>query len=557
MRESITRRRALRLLAIASLAASGVSLGGSAAADPAPAPVRVQVLGVSDWHGQLDPISVAGVGNVGGAAVLSAYWKADRLASPNSITMTAGDSFGATPPLAGFFNEEPAVRAMRLMGFDVDGLGNHNWDKGNAHLQQMIDIAGAPAGGSEPGTPFTYVSANLGNVEDNVAGVAPWIILERGGVKIGVVGVTNPEAPSLVFPGNFGTIEITNPVPAANKARAELLKRGVKATILIGHMGVTGFDATGQPVGPLIDLANNVGGFDVVVGDHTDVQYSGLIDGKLVIQNRSKGVTYSKLDLDINPRNGQVVGKSVSFVTPLSNAVTPDPAIVSFLAPLRGQLAAAFDAKIGVATDVFVRGGNIERRQEVPIGNLVADSMRLTYGTQLALTNGGGLRAPLPSAYVPLNPTLDRTAPPPFDLVVGDVYTVLPFGNQVVTRSVTGAQLWAALENGVSQINSATCAGTDGRFPQISGFTFTFQCSLPSGSRVLSVSLTDGTPIPNDATSYTMATNDFVNSGGDSYTVFRDGQGVSRDLMANVLLDHIEGLGTISPVVEGRITKLP
>lgn len=549
MRESITRRRALRMLAIASLVTSGVALGGSAAADPAT--VEVQLLSVSDWHGQIDPLN-----GVGGAAAISSYWKADRLANPNTITFTAGDSFGATPPLAGFFNEEPAVRVMRLMGFDVDGLGNHNWDKGNAHLQQMIDIAGAPAGGSEPGTPFTYVSANLGNVEANLNGVAPWLILERGGVKVGFVGVTNPEAPTLVFPGNFGTIDITDPVPAANKARSELLKRGVKTTVLISHMGVTGFDATGEPVGPLIDLARNVGGFDVVAGDHTDVQWSGLIDGKLVFESRSRGVSYAKANLSIDRRTGKVLAKSVSFVTPTASAVSPDPAIVNYLAPLRVQLAAAFDTKIGVATDVFVRGGNIERRQEVPIGNLVADSMRLTYGTQLALTNGGGLRSSLPSAYVPVDPTLDRTAPPPFDLVVGDVFTVLPFGNQVVTRTVTGAQLWAALENGVSRINP-DCTGTDGRFPQISGFKFTFSCTLPAGGRVTSVALTDGTPIPADATTYTFATNDFVNSGGDSYTVLRDGQGVSRDLMANVLLDYIEGLGTISPVVEGRITKLP
>lgn len=554
MKHLVGRRRAIAALVGLTV---GAVTAGQVAAGPDPEPVVVQLLNVSDWHGQVDPISVTGVGNVGGAAVISSYWKADRLANPNTITFTAGDSFGGTPPLVNFFNEEPAVRTMRLMGFDLDGLGNHNWDKGNAHLQRMVDIANAPAGGSEPGTPFTYVSSNLSNPD--VTGIAPWLILERGGVKIGFVGITNPEAPTLVFPGSFGEIVINDPVSSANKARAELLKRGARTTVLIAHMGVTGFDASGQPVGPLIDLARAVGGFDVIAGDHTDVQWAGTIDGKLVYENRSRGLTYAKASLSINPRTGKVVSKSVSFVTPTANGVTPDPAIVNYLAPLRTQLGAIFDTKIGVATARFPRGGSpsVERSGEAAIGNLAADAMRNAYGTQIAIANGGSLRQPLPSSYAPLAPGLDRADPAPYDLVIGDVFAVLPFGNSVVTRTLTGAQLWAAMENGVSQINPATCNGADGRFPQISGFRFTFSCSAPAGSRVTSMSLADGTPIPNDGTAFTAALPDFLNSGGDSYTMFVDGQGVTRDLHASVLLDYIEAQGTITPVIDGRITKQP
>lgn len=554
---TVGRRRATALVAVSALALAGLGWGTAEAAQR-PQPVAIQLINVSDWHGQLDPLVLADNSRVGGAAVLSSYFKADRAANPNTITFTAGDGFGATPPLAGFFDEEPAVRAMRLMGFDVDGLGNHNWDKGNAHLQRMVDLARAKVG--EPGTPFRYLAANLSGLKGQLDGVAPYRIIERGDVKIGIVSVTNPEAPGLVFPGNFGSITITDPVRAAQRARAELLRRGVRTTVLIGHMGVTGFDAQGNPVGPLIDLANGVSGFDVIAGDHTDVQYSGIVNGQLVYENRSKGLTYAKVNLTVDKRTGRVTSKAFSFVTPSTLGVLPDPAIVDFLAPLRAQLAAAFDAKIGTATDLFPRGGNprVERSGEAAIGNLTADSMRLAYGTQLGLTNGGGLRDSLPAAgYTPQDTTLDRSAPGPYDLVVGDVYTVLPFGNQVVTRSVTGAQLWAAMENGVSAIIPATCTGTDGRFPQISGFRFSFSCSAPAGSRVRAMTLTDGTPIPNSSTAtYTMATNDFVNTGGDGYTVFADGQGVSRDLMANVLLEYLRANAPVSPVLDGRITKL-
>jgi len=550
----MTQIRAFRTFAFLLALATAVS--PLTPANAASTTVEIQILNVSDWHAQLDPLS-----NVGGAAALATYFQADRAANPNTLTLTAGDAFGASPPLSGFFDEEPGVRAMRLMGFNADTLGNHNFDRGVAHLQSLINLA-ADDGGLVPGDPFSYVSANLRNVEDNLTGVAPYKLFDVGGVTVAVIGITNPEAPTLVFPGSFGTIEVTNPIPAANKAKARAKREGAKIFVAITHLGVTGFDpATGAAAGPLIDFANNVGGFDVIFGDHTDVQYSGIHNNALVVENRSKGVTYSKTLLTIDPGNGRVANRTHTFVTPVASAVTPDPAIVVMLAPYRTALAAAFDATIGVAAALFPRGGNIERRQEVAIGNLIADAIRLRYGTQLALTNGGGIRASLPSSYLPADLTLRRTAPPyvvgpPFDLVIGDVFTVLPFGNSVVTRTVTGAQLYAALENGVSRINPDG-TGTDGRFPQISGFKFTFHYLNPVGSRVTAVELADGTLVLPDSTTYTFATNDFVNAGGDGYTMFADGQGVTREVMANVVQEYIQDLNTITPTIEGRISKLP
>ncbi|MEO6122852.1 MAG: 5'-nucleotidase C-terminal domain-containing protein [Ilumatobacteraceae bacterium] len=531
-------------------AAAAVVAGtiGTQIVNAGPRPVvSIQIVTISDWHAQLDPLSVSGVGSVGGAAVLSSYFEAERVENPNTLTFTAGDSFGGSPPLSGFFNEVPAVEAMNLMGFTADGLGNHNFDRGVDHLQSMVDLAD-----------FDYLAANLRNLEDNLDGVLPWKIYTVGGIKVGVVGITNPEAPSLVFPGNFGTMVPTNPIPAANKARAAMQRAGAQVTVVLTHMGVTGVDATGAATGPLIDFADAVGGFDVIVGDHTDVQYTGTHNGALVVENRSKGLTYADIDIEVDTKTGKVTAKSAAFVTPLASAVTPDPAVVALLVPYRALLSTVFDVKIGYAAGRFPRGGNVERSGEVAIGNLIADSLRLTYGTDIALTNAGGIRAPIPSSYVPVAVGLDRTDPAPYDVLVGDVYTVLPFGNTAVTRSVTGAQLWAALENGVSQINPVTCNGADGRFPQISGFSFSFSCTAAPGSRVVAVTLADSTPVLNSAAvSLTMATNDFVNAGGDFYTEFRDGQGVTREVMADVLLDYIEGLGTITPVIEGRITKLP
>jgi 5'-nucleotidase len=551
------RRALILVIAILALGVPAVAV----AARPG-TPVTIQILNVSDWHGNLDPLSIGGV-NIGGAGAISSYWKADRTQYP-TLTLTAGDDFGATPPLSGFFNEEPSVKAQRLMGIQVGTFGNHNFDRGTGHLQTMIDLAGSATSASAPGSPFQYVSANLQNRDDNLSGVGDYKIFDVGGIKVGVVGVTNPEAPGLVLPGAFGTITPSDPYSAANKAKAAAKKAGAQVVVAITHMGVRGFTA-GAPYGELVDFANNVGGFDVIFGDHTDVQYSGVINDQLVHENRSFGVTYAKTLLSIRPGNGQVTARSVSFVTPVSSAVTPDPAIADMLAPYRAQLSALLDGQIGTASATFVRGGNIERRQEVALGDLVADGMRWRYGTQIGFMNGGGIRTALPNpGYAPADHTLRRpstgyAAGPPWDLVKGDVYSVLPFNNIITTRTVTGAQLWAMLENSVSRID-ASGLGTDGRFAQISGFKYTFHYLNAAGSRVTSVQLDDGTPILADATTYTVALPNFVNVGGDGYTMLNDGQGVTRDLDAAVMLAYMQEFGpNFDPASYplDRITKLP
>jgi 5'-nucleotidase len=564
-------RRGRGFLPLVLLALAGVLIpaGVLAAKPPSPVPVTIQILNVSDWHGNLDPISVTGVGSVGGAGVISAYWQADRIANPNTLTLTAGDDFGATPPLSGFFEERPSVLAQRLMGIQVGTFGNHNFDRGLEHLQSMIDLAGS----SDPsvvGSPFSYVSSDLVDPKGELSGVDAFKIFEVGGIKVAVVGVTNPEAPGLVLPGNFGSITINNAVASANKAKAAAHRAGAKVVVAITHMGVRGF-VDGQPFGELIDFANAVGGFDVIFGDHTDVVYSGVINNQLVHENRSFGVTYAKTSLTVNPVSGQVTDRSVTFVTPLASAVTPDPAVESMLAPFRAALSAILDEPIGTATDTFIRRyasdlpGNSERMRETPLGDLVADGMRWRYGTQIGYMNGGGIRTNLPnSAYLPADLTLRRPSPgyaagPPWDLVLGDIYSVLPFNNIITTRTVTGAQLYAMLENGVSQVNSATGLGTDGRFPQVSGLRLTFNYTCAAGSRVKAVALDDGTPILPDATTYTVALPNFVNLGGDSYSMLADGQGVTRDLDAAVMHEYMTEFGpNFNPADYplDRITKL-
>lgn len=521
---------------------------GVAQAQP-PEPVEVRFISISDWHGQVEPLSIFGEGTFGGAAELSTFFQMERDDNPNTLTLTAGDAFGASVPLSSFFDEKPAVQSLNLMGLDVDTFGNHNFDRGIDHLQQMIDLA-----------EFQYVSANLRNRDENLAGVKDFEIFDLGGVKVGVIGITNPEAPTLVFPGSFGTIEVTDPVSAANKAKAQARRAGAKVLVAITHLGVTGFDDDGNPFGPLIDFASNVGGFDIIFGDHTDVEFSGVINNALVVENRSKGRTYARVDLSVDPRNGRIIDRSVEFIEPFSDQVLPDPQIVELLDPLREELNSLLSVVIGQSSVAIPRadecGQSAGRICESLVGDVTTDALRTTYDTDFAITNSGGLRAELtcptfddPTDFCPPKTGQD------FDITDGKVLTVLPFGNVSATLTVDGALLKEYLENGVSRMPQA-----DGRFPQVSGLCFVYDIDAPAGDRVISANrqTEDGscTGAAIDLTSFssfTLAINDFIASGGDGYPVVTD-RIVTRNFMDQDVANHIADNSPIMPEIQGRIT---
>lgn len=525
-------------------------------------PVTIQFLNVSDWHGQLDPL---GPPFVGGAAVLSTYFAAERLNHP-TLTLTAGDDFGASPPLSSFFNEEPAVLAQRLMGIQVGTFGNHNFDKGVDHLQDMIDLAAAETSAESPGAPYQYVSANLRNRDNELEGVEDFAIFDVGGVKVGVVGITNPEAPSLVFPGNFGTIEPTNPYPAANRARARARAAGAQIVVALTHMGLRGFNqATGEPFGELVDFANNVGGFDVIFGDHTDIQFQGVINGQLVLENRSKGATYARTLLTVDPGNGRVLDQSVTFVTPTSSAVTPDPAIEEMLAPFRAILAPIMNTVIGYSDRAIPRsdscGTGNGRTCESLLGNVVTDAMRERYDADFALTNSGGLRSNLTCAGTSTAGFCPIYTPPPFQITRGRSFEVLPFGNFAMTLQVDGAELKQLLEFGVSAMPAVS-----GIFHQVSGLCFDYDISQAPGSRVIASTVVrqaaDGTcdasqPVDlTSASTYDIVENDFMVAGGEGHPVFIDRAASDGTTLEVVLAEYLMQSTSTTPImprIQGRI----
>ncbi len=527
---------------------------------------EVTILDISDYHGQLVPLSenpdtLSGtpVAPIGGAAFLKPWFDVYRAEAPGgSITVAAGDSVGATPPQSSFFGDTPTIELMNLMGFSADGLGNHNFDKGEQYLRNTLI----------PLAQFPYVSANI--VDSAGKTPAEWspsrVFDVFDGVKLGLVGFSNEDIPQLTFPGALGPFHVNPALAAVNAEAARLKAKKINVIVAMGHLGATAGTLT-APTGPLIDLADNVTNVDAVIGDHTNFQVLATRpNGVLVTESLSKGVRFTRVRLVVDTMMKKVVYKTADFHKPWNIGVTPDPAIQAEIDALNVILAPILSPVIGNSTVAIPRSdicGRADGRLcESKIGNVVADSMRAAFGVgfsiDFAVTNAGGIRADLtcpttdnPSDFCP------AYTPPPFPITLGQVLTVLPFGNVVATAPVNGATLKAMLENGVSFMPAA-----NGRFPQVSGLCFTYDISRPALSRVTSAvrQAADGscTGAAVDLTAaggpYTIAINDFMAMGGDGYPSLVSVLNTPEvKTMDDVLADYITANTPISPAIQGRI----
>ena len=530
----------------------------------------VQVLQLSDLHGAIE------VGGSFGAPLLVSNWDADRKANAATFAFTSGDNIGAAPPISTEFEELPTIETLNAMKLDAGAFGNHEHDRNLAHLQKVI-------GASD----FQWVVSNynpdsLAVLKSGTKQTKTFTIIERGGVKIGVVGANTPETIEQVFPGNLDytdasgakkTITINPGVTGINQAIVDAKAAGADMVIALLHQGWQE-NADGVSKGILNAMATQIKGAAAVYGGHSHQSFASVIPGSprvapvVIGQTRNSGVEYTRTQICM--RYGKVVGQSIEHVLKaaaptintgiVSTVTTQDVAAAALVKKYKDQLSAKLDIKIGQVSGVFPRGGTpaVERSGETPMGNYIADLMRAKYKTDFVIQNGGGIRDTFPAkTYIPANTALVRTGSGPLDVTLGDALAVFPFGNQIATTVVTGENLWKALENGVG----GNFPG-DGRFPQVSGLKYSFDASKPIGSRIVEVTKLDGTAIAKDSKEYTLTTLDFLIYGGDGYlNVFSPTkakvQGALLDVFTDALkADMAAGKVTQVPVADGRIKKV-
>ncbi len=520
-------------LALASMLALLTILASDAESKPGPKPVpqdrvaEVQVLGLNETHGQLVPLVQRNPDgtrtNVGGAAALATYLEREKAENPlRSLIVDSGD-FMQGPAISSYFEGKSTVEVYNEIGVNSVAVGNHEFDWGRDALNQRIAEAN-----------FQFLANNI--VEDATgdqpAGIAPYKVFKRDGLKVGVVGVGNPDTKNVTLPEATEGISFLDAARTATEVTnsvKELQAQKVETIVLTPHMGLE--TAT---EGPLADLINTLpteisNELDFVLGGHIPLDISTKINGVPVVQPLGNTRGYADTTLTVDRRTGDVVSFAATSDRVLTDSVPPDPEVKATVDRYQVELQAALGKTVGEATTPILRGAT--RGVESEMGNFVTDSMRAYLpGVDFAFTNAGGLRADIDEGPITLE----------------EIYAVLPFNNTLVTMDLTGAQVEQVLEEGANSQYGTV---------QVSGLKWAYDAEAPFGNRVTRVTLPDGTPIAQDAT-YRIATNNFMATGGDQFTTLKQGQNTTdtQTNLVDTVVRYLEQNSPVDPQVEGRLT---
>lgn len=566
----------MRLARTIALALTALVAVGSAPRRPQAAAadvVDVQVLAFNDFHGYLDPApgSSGRVGGIdaGGVAHVAATVARLEAANPNTVVVSAGDNIGASPLLSSMFHDEPTVEALDLLGLQFSAVGNHELDEGWWELYRMQKGGCHPDDGCQDGTPFhgaayQYLSANIvldpARVDRRALGKSGWTsagnrpatlfpasaVKEVGGVKIGFIGVTLQGVARIVPAAGVKGLTFLPEAESANRTAAALRAQGVRAIVVLIHQGgdPVGDDYNGcnRLSGPILDIARNLSNdVDVIVSGHTHQAYNCTLSGKLVTSALSYGRLISDISLRIDARTGAVVSKSARNVI-VARDVPGDPRETALLDRYRPLAARIGERAVGTVTATISRAPN--GHGESALGDVVADAMLdgtkapANGGAVVAFMNAGGIRTDLTPAA---GPAAGGTA----TITYADVFSMLPFGNTVIVKTMTGTSLVEMLEQqfdnpGPGQRTSLQVS---------SGFSYAYDPTRPNGQRIDRASITiDGQRVkPEDR--YRVAMPDFLWGGGDGFTKALEG----TDPVATSI-DHdmfVAFLGAHSPVSPG------
>jgi 2',3'-cyclic-nucleotide 2'-phosphodiesterase (5'-nucleotidase family) len=449
----------------------------------------------------------------GGFARLATVVKEER-AKGNAFFIHAGDTLSPSL-LSGFDKGAHVIDILNRIGVDAMAPGNHEFDLGPDVFRARMAEA-----------KFDVLATNILDGNGLPANTKPEKIVDVQGIKIGFFGLTTEDTPIASSPGD---IKFRSTIDTGRAKAKELREKGADIVVAIAH----------TPLEVDMILARSAG-VDVIIGGH-DEHLLAFYDGKVTLtESESQGnyVVVTELAVTKATKDGKAsVTWSPNFRIVDSATVKPDPEIEAVVKGYEDKLSKELDVEIGVTETPLDSRRATVRGGEAAMGNLVADAMKAAVGADIAITNGGGLRA-------------DKQYQAGQKLTRRDILSEMPFGNTTVLLELTGDKLKAALENGVSQVREL-----GGRFPQVSGLTVEVDLKEPVGSRVKSVKV-NGEPL-DPAKTYKVATNDFMARGGDGYRAFTDGKQLvdvsASQLMAGQVITYVTKAGKVAPKVEGRV----
>ncbi|HWB31494.1 MAG TPA: bifunctional metallophosphatase/5'-nucleotidase [Vicinamibacterales bacterium] len=574
-----------RSLAAACVAAA-LTFAGCTPHVPPQAPssaglVDVHVLAFNDFHGHLDPPDGAngriGTIDAGGVEYLTARLKQLRALHPNTITVSAGDNIGASPLLSGMFHDEPTIEALSDAGLDVSTVGNHELDEGWWELYRMQKGGCHPVDGCQDGTPFAgarfeYLSANVlldpTAVEASKLAASGWRATGAGpqtlfpastvrtidGVKIGFIGLALEGTPTIVSSASLRGLTFRPEADAANDAAAALVRQGVRTIVVLIHQGgrQSGgtYDTCEHMSGPILDIVHALSPeIDVVISGHTHEAYNCRVDGRLLTSAASYGRLITDVDLRIDRATGDVASSSATNAI-VTRDLPKDAASTALVDRYRPFAKTLGDRVVGSIAVELPRAQNAAG--EAPLGDVVADAYLAaaraqTGGADAAFTNSGGIRGDL-LAQPPATPDGPR------QVTYAQTFAVLPFGNRVVVKTLSGEALLRLLEQ---QFDNPRAGST--RMLQVSsGVSYAYDRARPAGARVDRASVRIGDAPLDPARRYRIVTNDFVWGGGDGFTVAQEGTDpVDVGADVDVMVAYIAAHSPVPPAPLDRIHRVP
>jgi 5'-nucleotidase len=504
--------------------------------------VDIQVLGINDFEGNLEPAENDDGEMVGGAAYLaSALDERTEENEDGTIRVHVGDLVGASPLISSYFHDEPTIEATNLMDFDVATLGNHEFDEGGEEMLRLLEGGQRDDGmeikngenTSDPdfeGANYPYVSANVAYKDSGELVLPPYEVIEREGVEIGFIGVTTEATPEVVTPDAVAPFEFRDISDSVNEYAEELQSEGVETIVVLAHEGNENEDVD-PPQGNIVEEVEQMDdSVDAVIAGNTEFTIDEEIGGAYVVQAAGKSADYAVADLRINAETGDVANAGGEVVAFDNSELEPDEEVAALVEESQAEIAPIAERRIGDAAETISDESN--EAGESPIGNLIADAQRDFAEADFAFMNPGGIRAEIPEGEVTYE----------------DLFTVQPFSNQLVRLEMTGEQIRTLLEQQF-ELEVPTIL-------QISGMEYSYDENAPEGERVGEITIEGGGELDPSST-YTVALNSFLVTGGDGFTTFTGGE--NPETLGSDLDALVEYIGDLeqpfsAPGDEGRIT---
>jgi len=474
---------------------------------------EITILTINDYHGSLAPAG----SNVGAAKLVDAI-KTEKAKNPEgTIIVSAGDNYQGSA-MSNLLYGEPVSAVFKEMGLELSAVGNHEFDWG---IDRIVKWA-------EDGE-LTFVCTNIYDIRTNepVDWAEPFVIIEKEGVKVGFIGLATPETAYKALKKYVVNYEFRDPVEVITEWVPKVKDAGADIIIALTHLG-SFQDKEGNITGEAAALCE-VDGVDAVISAHTHQRVSGYVSGKPIVQAYKNGRTVGKIVYTFDENNNLISSvPSLDHLYKRPDTLKDDANTLAIYKKYEEELGPVLGKVLGKTT---VDLDHDRYAGPSLLGEWACEIMKDKVGVQIAMTNGGGLRVPVPAG----------------EITAGILYEVMPFDNTLYTMKLSGADVKANIEHGIMN--------EDIGWIQISGVRVTYNSKAEAGNRITSMVLEDGTVVEMDKY-YTVVTNDFMFTGGDKYNFENSKDGLDTFIpIRDALMEAVEKAGVISPKKQNWLSE--